>query len=209
MQLYHNPLSPNGRKVLAAIAHLGLGDKVEAKVVNPFQGETRTPEFLGINPNAKIPALVDGDFKLWESNVIVAYLADKAGNTEFWPTGNARYDAMRWMTWEAAHFSTVVGVYLFENILKSMMGAGDPDANKLEQASKDFARYGKVLDEQLGDRPFLLGGKPTVADFCVCAPLGYAGPAKVPVEQFPNLVAWMRRMDEVPAWASTAHRMGG
>lgn len=209
MQLYHNPLSPNGRKVNAAIVHLGLGDQVESKIVQPFQGETRTPEFLGINPNAKIPALVDGDFKLWESNVIMAYLGEKAGNTEFWPSGQARYDAMRWMNWEAAHFNPVVGVFLFENLLKNMMGAGDPDASKLEQASKDFERYGKVLDEALAGRSFLLGDKPTIADFSVCAPLGYAGAAKVPVAQFPNVVAWMRRMEEVPAWAATAHRMGG
>jgi glutathione S-transferase len=209
MQLYHNPLSPNGRKVTAAIVHLGLSDQVESTVVNPFQGDTRTPEFLGINPNAKIPALVDGDFKLWESNAIVAYLADKAGNTEFWPTGQARYDALRWMMWEAAHFSTVLGTFIFENLLKNMMGLGEPDAAKLDQATKDFARYGKVLDEQLNGRAFLLGGnKPTIADFCVGALLAYAGPARVPVEQFPNVVSWLRRLDEIPAWAQTAHKMG-
>lgn len=209
MQLYHNPLSPNGRKVSAAILHLGLADQVESKVISPFQGETRTPEFLGINPNAKIPALVDGDFKLWESNVIVAYLADKVGNTEFSPRGQAGFDAMRWMMWEAGHLNPVLFTFIFENMLKGMMGGGDPDAGKLDQASKDFARYGKVLDEQLSGRSFLLAGdKPTIADFCVCAMFGYCGPAKIPVEQFPNIVAWMRRMDEVPAWAATAHKLG-
>lgn len=209
MQLYHLPLSPNARKVLATIAHLGLTDRVEAKVVSPFQGETRTPEFLAINPNGKIPALVDGDFKLWESNTIVAYLADKAGDTEFSPRGQAGFDALRWMMWEAAQLNPVLSVFLFENMLKGMMGAGDPDVGKLEQGAKDFERYGKVLDDQLSRRSFLLAGnKPTMADFCVCAVFGYSGPAKVPVEQFANIVAWMRRMDEVPAWAQTAHRMG-
>ena len=63
--------------------------------------------------------------------------------------------------------------------------------------------------EQLNGRVFLLGGsKPTVADFCVAALLAYAAPAKMPVEQFGNVVAWMRRLDEVPAWAATAHEMG-
>lgn len=209
MHLYHNPLSPNGRKVTAAIAHLGLSGKIEETVLNPFAGETRTPEFLGVNPNAKIPALVDGDFKLWESNAIVAYLADKVGNTEFWPTGQGRYDAMRWMLWEAAHFSPALGTFIFENMLKGMVGMGEPDAAKVEQASKDFARYGKVLDEALTGRVFLIGGNaPTAADFCVAALLAYAGPAKVPVEQFPNVVAWLRRLDEVPAWAQTAPKMG-
>jgi glutathione S-transferase len=209
MQLYNNPLSPNGRKVLAAIAHLGLTDRVESKIVSPFQGETRTPEFLGINPNAKVPVLVDGDFKLWESNAIVAYLADKAGNTEFAPKGQAGFDALRWMMWEAGHLNPVVFVFIFENMLKGMLGAGEPDIAKLDQATADFARYGKVLDEQLNGRMFLLGGNaPTIADFCTCAILAYHGPAKVPVEQFANIVGWMRRMDEVPAWAQTAHKMG-
>jgi glutathione S-transferase len=209
MQLYHNPLSPNGRKVTATIAHLGLADQIQETVLNPFQGDTRTPDFLGINPNAKIPALVDGDFKLWESNAIVAYLADKAGNTTFWPTGQARFDVLRWMIWDAAHMQGTLGTFIFENMLKGMVGMGEPDAAKIDQAARDLARYGKVLDEQLTGRAFLLGGnEPTVADFCVCALFAYAGPAKMPIEQFPNIVAWIRRMDEVPAWAKTAHRMG-
>ncbi len=209
MKYYFNPLSPNCRKVTATIQHLGLQDRVEMQEVNPFLGQTRTPEYLAINPNGKIPALSDGDFNLWEGNAIVAYLAEQANNTDFWPTGRARIDALRWMMWESGHFNPLISTFLFENILKGMMGAGDPDATKLEQAKRDLDRYGKVLDDQLAGKSFILGtAHPTAADFSVCAVLGYAKPAQVPLDAFANIRSWMSRMDEVPAWQATAHRMG-
>ena len=75
--------SPNGRKVLATLSHLGL--EVEIRHWNLFTGELRTPEYLAINTNAKAPTLVDGDFRLWESAAIMQYLAEKAGETPLFP----------------------------------------------------------------------------------------------------------------------------
>ena len=88
MKLYTNPLSPNGRKVTTVVHHLQL--QLDVEVVDLSKGAQRTPEYLAINPNGAIPALVDGDLKLWESNAIAAYLADTSGDRSFFPEGAAR-----------------------------------------------------------------------------------------------------------------------
>ena len=66
MQLYSNPLSPNCRKVHGVIAHTGLS--VDEQTVDLRQGEQKKTEFLKLNPNGKVPVLLDGDTVLWESN---------------------------------------------------------------------------------------------------------------------------------------------
>ena len=75
MKLYDYAPSGNGYKVRLLLAHLGI--KYERIEVDSNAGDTQTPEFLKINPNGKVPAMVDGDFKLFESMAINLYLAAK------------------------------------------------------------------------------------------------------------------------------------
>jgi glutathione S-transferase len=84
MKLYTFPPSPNARKVAAVIAHL-CTPEVENALVRLHKGEHRHPDYLAINPMGKVPALRDGDLLLWESNAICQYLADRAGDTPFFP----------------------------------------------------------------------------------------------------------------------------
>ncbi|NVB39150.1 glutathione S-transferase family protein [Pseudenhygromyxa sp. WMMC2535] len=206
MKLYQHPASQNARKIAALIAHTGL--EVEFEFVDLTKGEQQKPEFLALNPNGKIPVLVDGDFTLWESNAIMAYLADKSGDTTLWPEGQARYDVMRWLTWDTAHWSPTVNTFVFENMFKVYLGGGEPSAARLGQATKDLGRHGKVLDDQLAARPFVTGDDLTIADLVLAAPLGYAVPAKVPLEDFANIRAWMGRIAELPAWQKTEPKLG-
>ena len=83
MKLHTAPGSPSGRKVQAVILHL----KLDVQVQNHdfAKGELRAPEYLALNPNGSVPTLVDGDFVLWESNAIMQYLADKAGDQLLFP----------------------------------------------------------------------------------------------------------------------------
>jgi glutathione S-transferase len=75
MRLYYHPLSSNSRRVLLTAYHLGLN--LELVSVDLSRGEHKTPEYLRLNPNGKIPILVEGGFHLWESHAIMQYLADK------------------------------------------------------------------------------------------------------------------------------------
>jgi glutathione S-transferase len=95
MKLYTNLFSPNARKVHAVANELGI--ELDTHTVDLRAGEQRTPEYLALNPNGKVPTLVDGDTVLWESNAIICYLAGK-GDTELWPKSAKRYDILRWIS---------------------------------------------------------------------------------------------------------------
>ena len=84
-----------------------LGIELETQTLDLRAGEQRTPEYLALNPNGKVPTLVDGDTVLWESNAIMCYLAGK-GDTALWPKSAKRYDILRWMFWESNHLTNAL-----------------------------------------------------------------------------------------------------
>jgi glutathione S-transferase len=111
MRLYYHPLSSNSRRVLLTAHHLGLN--LELVIVDLLRGEHKTPEYLRLNPNGKIPLLVDGGFKLWESHAIMQYLADKSLEQDIYPQDvSARADVNRWLFWSAYHFAPAAALSL-------------------------------------------------------------------------------------------------
>lgn len=204
MKLYVNPLSPNSRKVTAVASHLGLD--LDTLVVDLSKGENQTPEFLAINPNGKIPALKDGDYCLWESNAIMPYLCSKS-DTSLWPKTNDRYDIMRWMNWELAHWGRWISSYGFETLLKGMFNLGEPDQKVMDEAAGFIAKFGGVLDDHLGKNDFVVGKTLTIADFALGSHLTYRIPAKLPLGDFKNISAWEARLNEIPAWRDSAPKM--
>lgn len=206
MKLYITPMSPNSRKVTAVVAHLGLD--CETQIVDLSKGENKTPEFLAVNPNGKVPALSDGDFSLWESNSIMSYLCSKV-DTDLWPNSDARYDITRWMNWELAHWGRWISTYGYETLLKAMFGQGGPDEAVLKEAGGFIGRFARVLDDHLAKRDFLVGEGLTLADFSVATHLTYRVPAKLPLDGFANIDAWSKRLDEIPAWRESMPSMPG
>ncbi len=204
MKLYINSLSPNSRKVIFVANHLGL--ECEQKTLDFAKGENRSPEFMAINPNGKLPALTDGEFSLWESNAIMGYLCSKV-DTDLWPKSDARYDISRWMNWELAHWGRWISSYGYETFLKGMFGMGEPDEKKMEEAAGFIERFGGVLDGHLADNSFLVGGNATIADFAVASHLTYRIPAKLPLDDFKNILAWEAKLNDIPAWRDSAPKM--
>ncbi len=204
MRYYFHPMSTNCRKTTALLDHLGI--EAERHVVDLPKGEHLSDEYLAINPNGKVPALVDGGLRLWESNAIAIYLAENAGS-DLWPVDPVeRLDAMRWMFWEQGHLMFATGVVFFERLLKPMIGEGEPDESKIARAIGTFRRLAGVLDAHLADRRHLLGDRLSIADWAVAGNLSYAGPTGLPVSEFPKLARWLATLDEVPAWRGTAPR---
>ncbi len=200
MDFYTNPLSPNCRKVDAVAKQLGI--PLNYKQVDVVKGGTRTPEYLAINPNGMVPALVDGDVTLWESNAIQCYLASKTEN-ELWPKTNARYDIMRWQAWELAHFGAAARTLVFQRLLKPMLGLGKTDPERCEEAETNFKRFGAVLDAALAGKRFLVNNQLTIADFCVASALTYTQQAQLPVAGFVNVKRWFSALDEQPGWRAS------
>ena len=206
MKLYHHPMSPNCRKVLATAMHLGTD--FEGHAINFKDGDLSKPEFLALNPNGKVPLLVDGDVTLWESNAIMAYLAGKT-DTDLWPRTDARYDIMRWFNWEAAHWQAQgIAPVASERVFKPMMGGGPPDTARVEAGTEAFRRLATVLDGHLVGRAYLVGDTLTLADFAIGAGWTLAGAAQLPVADYPNIVRWGNALNEIPAWRETAPKMG-
>src|SRR5271166_4644080 len=155
MKLYHNPLSPNVRRVRLTAAVLGL--ELEEKKLDFAKGEHKNPEYLALNPNGAVPTLVDGDFVLTESRAIMQYLASKKPESGLLPRDEAaRADVLRWQFWDAAHFSPQLGTFTFQKIIKPMTGLGDPDQGKIDEALTNFRRYAGVLDKRLEGKRYVV-----------------------------------------------------
>lgn len=198
MKLYYAE-TVNSYKTCAVARHLDLD--VEFHRLDLGKGEQRSPEFLAINPNGKVPALVDGDLRLWESNAIICHLAMKAGS-DLWPRDERQIDVIKWFNWSADHFSRFAGNLYFENIVRAQFGMGDPDPAAVKEATGYVRRYAGILDDHLEERRYLLGDLLSVADFAVATTLPYARDARIPIEEFPAVRRWHDRLMELPAWQS-------
>src|SRR5439155_731961 len=101
LQVYLDPCTVNSCKVLAGLDLLGT--QYELKHVDYFAGAHKEPEYLAINPNGAVPAALDGDFALSESNAILQYAADLSGSDKHYPKDlKHRADINRWLLWEAS-----------------------------------------------------------------------------------------------------------
>ena len=142
-------------------------------------GEHRQPEFLAINPMGKVPAIVDGDFILWESGAILLYLADKYGKKTLSPEERCIYSQLS----------------LFAN---ATLGPGVfVEATR----DKEMPKLMNPLNEILGKQPFLLGNEFTVADVAVGSILNYIPiMLKLDLSEYPNVTNYMKKLAERPAF---------
>jgi glutathione S-transferase len=205
--LYTTPLSANGRKALAVSHHLGL--EPEVKLINVYQGEGRTPEYLSINPWGKIPTLVDGELTLWESNAILQYLSEAYGDFELWSRDpKRRADISRWLFWESSHwqpsFFSIPGLATFVGQRLGVPQAAASAPDEVEWGKEPFHSLARFLDAHLRGREFLVGDELTLADFSVAGMAMYLRPAGFPFEAFVHLGAWYERMERLEAWRATA-----
>jgi glutathione S-transferase len=196
MRLYYFE-TPNGRKACAVARHLNA--PAEFVRVDLTKGEHKTPAFLAINPNGKVPALEDGEVRVWESMAIMCYLADKAGSS-LWPRDARQIDVIRWLSWDAMHFSRHAGTLFFQRVIKPHFGLGEPDRAAIDEAMSFFRQFAGVLDSQLHGRAYLVGDGLTVADLAVAAFLPHAREAMLPLDEFPQIRRWYAQLEELPAW---------
>lgn len=198
MKLHIVPGSPNSRKVEAVSHHLGL--RMDIVAHDLFAGDLRKAEYVALNPNARVPTLEDGGFVLWESNAIMQYLADKAGDERLFPRDpQGRADVTRWQSWELAHFNRPFGTLAFETVAKPRRGL-TPDAAAVALAQSDLARSAPVLDAHMRERRYLLGDEVTLADYCMVMLESYR--ALVPFDWSPytHLNTYLDRASRLDPW---------
>lgn len=202
MKIYADPISVNCRKVLAGLQLMDVD--YERVHVDYFQGKHKEPDFVALNPNQAMPALVDGDFVLWESNAMLQYAADKHGKSAFYPTElQPRADINRWALWESSSWFPTCYKYLVENCVKPVLGA-EPDQAVLEEESENFHKLAGILDQRLGQHEWLAGNSPTIADVMVAAPMHLHEAQGLPLQQHKNLTRWITEgVEKLPAWENT------
>jgi glutathione S-transferase len=201
MRLYQSSLSSNARRVRLTAHHLGL--QLEEVSVNLLdQGDRR--RLAEINPNGKLPVLDDSGFVLWESCAIMQYLADQAPHQAVYPQdAQARADVNRWMFWACQHLSPAVGIMTWENLWKAMCGMGGPDPAELLRGEQEVRQFAAVLEQHLAGREWVAGKALTLADLAIAPSFMYIERARLPLAEFPNLMAWFARIQALPAWQAT------
>jgi len=170
IQLYSVP-TPNGVKVSIALEEMAL--PYEPHAVDIGKNESWTPEFLALNPNGKIPVIIDPDgpdgapIGLYESNAILLYLAEKSG--KLIPADRVgQLDVRQWLFLQAAHIGPMFGQVGY---FHKFAGREIADKRPLERYVGESKRMLALIEDRLGDgRTFLMGDAFTIAD---CATLGW------------------------------------
>jgi glutathione S-transferase len=166
-------------------------------VPTPFMnGGARTPEFLRINPNGHVPALVDGSTTLFESLAINLYLARKYDHG-LWPSSiEDEGRTFQWSIWAMTELEEPVVTALIHRALRP---EAERDAAKGADAALRAAKPLAVLDRALADRPYLLGDTFTVADLNVASVLALAPLARIDLDPFVAVRGWHGRCCARPA----------
>ncbi len=203
MKLYHFPISPNSRKVVAVINHLKLTCEFEA--VDLSKGEQMNPSFVKLNPNHAIPTLTDDDFVLWESHAIMIYLCSKVPGNSLYPSDpRTQADINRWLFWQSSHFGSACGVMVFERLIKKAFRQEEADLAEVAKGEERFHRFADVLENHLKGREWLVGDKLTLADFSVGSFLSLADAAQYPMSPYQEIARWYGSIEALPAWKSSA-----
>jgi glutathione S-transferase len=202
MQIHADPITVNCKKVLAGLDLIGA--PYELVHVDYFKGEQKEKPYITVNPNASVPAMVDGDLILWESNAILQYAADKHGNAAVYPTDlKTRADINRWLLWESSSWFPSCYVYLVENCVKPLLG-GAADPAVIDAQNAQFHKLASILDERLSHHRFMTGDHVTIADIAIAAPMHLHGWQQLPLENHHHLKRWLTTAIEgLSCWQKT------
>jgi GST-like protein len=189
--------TPNGVKVSIMLEETGL--PYEPHLVDIRENESWTDEFLSLNPNGKIPAIIDphgpdgGPLGLAESGAILVYLADKTG--QLLPTGNRRYETLQWVMWQMGHVGPMFGQVGF---FHKFAGRDWEDKRPLQRYADESKRLLGILEQRLDGREWMMGDDYTIADISLLGwvrnLIGFYDAAHlVEYDAFTNVHAWLDR----------------
>ena len=191
--------TPNGRKVSIMLEECGLEYRVHS--IDIGKGDQFKPEFVAINPNSKIPAIVDSEgpdgkpMSLFESGAILVYLAGKTG--KFLPQSvRDKYDALQWLMFQMGGVGPIFGqAHHFIRAKKDEVPYGT------ERYTKETRRLYGVLDAHLAKTPFLAAGEYSIADIATYPWTARHEWHRVDLAEFPNVKRWFDTISRRPAVA--------
>ncbi len=201
IQLY-SLTTPNGVKVSIALEETGLA--YDAHLVDFGKNDQMSAEFLSLNPNNKIPAIIDphgpdgNPLALFESGAILLYIAEKSGR--LMPQGTARWEVIQWLMFQMGGIGPMFGQVGF---FHHFAGKEIEDPRPRERYYTEARRLLSVLDRRMAGRDWIAGDY-SIADIAICPWIRnlrevYRAGAETGLEEMPNVLAWLDRFLARPA----------
>jgi len=193
--LYTYPLSGNGRKVHMCLEEIGA--QYEISRVDLMQGEQKNPEYLKLNPNGKVPTLVDHGFVLWESNAILLYLAERFPGAKLLPLeAQDRARVFQWLLFEQTTFRPPLSM-LYRQI--HFTPTERQERKVIDQAWSEVRTNMGILQATLSGREYV-GGTFSVADMAVLPYVYLATDLHFDLSPWPAVAAYYKRLSSRPTW---------
>jgi GSH-dependent disulfide-bond oxidoreductase len=199
--------SPNVQKIYIMLEECGLPYKEH--YIDVWKGDQYKPEFAKISPNNKIPVIVDHDgpggkpFTVIESGAILLYLADKTG--KFLPKDAAKkYEAIQWLMIQLTSVGPMFGQWTHFKLFAPKSG----NDYSMGRYTSELKRLYEVLENRLGEAPFLGGQDYSVADIATFPWTRNHDAQGVKWDDHPNLARWFKAIDERPAVKAALAKVG-
>jgi glutathione S-transferase len=197
LKIWGRKNSINVQKAMWAVGELGLThERIDAG--GPFGG-LDTEEFRAMNPNARVPVIDDDGAIVWESQVIVRYLAAKYGDGGIWPSDPvARAQSDQWMEWTTTDLQPAFIGGVFWNFYRTP----EPQRNwnAIRQGIARSAILFRLLDRHLADKNFIAGDTLTIGDIAAGTQCYRYFELEIDRPAIPNVEAWYDRLQERPAY---------
>ena len=191
---FYTAATPNGYKISILLEEAGI--PYTPHFLNLGEQDQKAPEFLAINPNGRIPAIVDrdaDDFAVFESGAILLYLAEKTG--QFLPTdAKGRSTAIQWLMWQMGGLGPIMGqLNVFSRYFPERLPAA------IERYERESYRLFGVLEGRLGETPWLAGPDYSIADMASWPWVAAHAWPGLSLDDYPRLAEWHARIAARPA----------
>lgn len=195
IKIYGGKMNRGGRCILA-LEECGLN--YEICDINLYNGDSKKPEYLKLNPNGTVPTLVDGDTVVWESIAINLYLAEKYGKGLMPSAMDERGYVYQWSIWSIATLEPhLVAVFLN----RVMLPEAERNPAAAEAGAAKAVEQLKILDHALEGKNFLVGERFTIADLNVGHMLAWANMIGIDLGQVPNVQRFFAGITARPSFA--------
>ncbi|KUM24346.1 glutathione S-transferase [Mesorhizobium loti] len=188
--------NPNPRLAVATARYLKADVAFEfASPTAPGQAE----RYRALNPNLTLPILVGSGWSLWEADAIACRLS-RDTHSDFWRTGDDEPEMIRWLSWGKENFARACDMVHFERGTKQRWGLGPIDKALVEEGLRLFHITAVILETELSKREWLVGNSVSYADFRMATFLAFNDVARLPLEDYPSVSRWYRRLEDIEAW---------
>lgn len=166
----------------------------KARFVDYFNGETRTPEYRGINEMGEAPVLEHRGLRLSQSGAILDYLVERFGRYG-WTSNGERREILRWLLWDNHKLTGYTATYRFLRAL-----ASNPRPAVVAEFGRRAEAAWKILDTHLAERKYLVGERLTIADISACGYLFFDDELGADWKRYPGIGNWLARIRAEPRW---------